>query len=106
MSSNIAKDLLDEVNEHANDRRASVRFFQEMGYERSGRKVQLRLEKTDGGGNVHLTLYELRDIDKPEREVPFSYLYDTEMQDGVVMPTPFSKYTKLQKRTKVALSES
>lgn len=101
--STTAKALLADINEAIEGRRALKTFIKEMGYVISPRQVRVSLQREDGNGKDHFIVHELKDEDKPERQVPFSFLFDRAQANGVILPHPFTRYESLarQKKPKV-----
>lgn len=91
----IAKDLLADINEATDYRRASLEFIKQMGYKKTANRVLIKLDKTGGEGEDSFIVYELEDEDDSKRKVPFSFLYDRAKDDGVILPFPYSKYEAL-----------
>lgn len=98
--STAAKNLLADINTAIEGRRALKTFIKEMGYVISKRYVQVALHREDGTGKDHFLVHELKDEDNPDREVGFSFLYDREQENGVILPHPFSRYESLAKKKK------
>ena len=96
--SKAAKQLLADVNLHIDDKRASMQFIKGMGYSFSKNKVLVKLDHEEGEGQDSFVVFELIDEEKPERVVPFSFLYDREREDGVVLPHPYSRYKSLGRK--------
>lgn len=87
--------MLEDINAHTWDKRASVIFIENMGYKKSGRHIPLRMtpvEVSEKPGN--LVIFELKDVEDPHRKVPFCYLFDRTLEDGVILPFPYSKYSE------------
>lgn len=90
-----AKILLDDINQHIDDKKASMLFLKDMGYVRSGNKVEVKAAKINEEGTDNFIVYELTAVDEPEREVPFAFLLNRAKDDGVILPFPYSKYKGL-----------
>lgn len=104
--STVAKQLLKDVNDFIETKRALKTFIKEMGYVFSKRCVFVKFDKKDGSGSDRLIVHELlhEDEEDREREVGFCFLYDREAENGVILPFPYSKYASLTKKSKASES--
>lgn len=98
--STVAKQLLQDVNEFIDSKRALKTFIKDMGYTFSKRCVLVRVQRKDGSGDDKLILHELLDEADQKYEVPFCFLFDRKADNGVVLPFPYRKYETLTKQDK------
>lgn len=102
--STAAKQLLQDVNEFIETKRALKTFIKEMGYTFSKRCVFVKLQKKDASGDDRLIVHELLDPDDEKREVGFCFLYDRAQENGVIVPFPYSRYAALTRKEKAKVS--
>jgi len=101
-SKKAAKVLLEDINCHIDSKRASMQFLKAMGYVKTENKVVVRLDGAPGEAGKRLLVFELADENGSPREIPFSFLYDPQLEDGIILPFPYGRYKDLTKKPTAA----